>query len=194
MIAAAALLCLAGGAYAHANVDQALAVAVDGPGQVNGTGIACRDGSGDCVELYADGTSVTLTAVSDAGATFTGWGGDCTASETNTTCTVTMSSARAVTATFTAGGGGGNPTLDRQPDRQRQGDRQWDQLRRRQHRLLRVVQPGHRDHAHRDSQHGRDVLRLGRRVQRHPDHLHCDDEQLADRHGLVHRRQPGTRR
>jgi hypothetical protein len=111
VIAAAALLCIAGGAYAHANGDQALAVAVDGPGQVNGTGIACRDGSGDCVELYADGTSVTLTAVSDAGATFAGWGGDCTASETNATCTVTMSSARAVTATFTAGGGAGNPTL-----------------------------------------------------------------------------------
>jgi hypothetical protein len=109
-IAAAALLCLAGGAYAHANVDQALAVAVDGPGQVNGTGIACRDGSGDCVELYGDG-SVTLTAVPDSGATFSGWGGDCTASETNTTCTVTMSSARAVTATFTAGGGGANPIL-----------------------------------------------------------------------------------
>jgi Divergent InlB B-repeat domain len=110
-IAAAALLSLAGGAYAHANVDQALAVAVDGPGQVNGTGIACRDGSGDCVELYADGTSVTLTAVSDAGAVFTGWGGDCTASGTNATCTLTMSSAKAVTATFTAGGGGVNPIL-----------------------------------------------------------------------------------
>ncbi len=71
VIAAAALLCLAGGAYARTNADQALAIAVDGPGQVNGTGIACRDGSGDCVELYADGTPVTLTAVSDAGATFT---------------------------------------------------------------------------------------------------------------------------
>ena len=56
-----------------------LAIAVDGPGQVSGNGIACRDGSGDCVELYADGTSVTLTAVPDSGASFTGWGGDCTA-------------------------------------------------------------------------------------------------------------------
>ena len=114
-IAAAALLCLAGGAYARANADQALAIAVDGPGQVDGNGIACRDGSGDCVELYADGTSVTLTAVPDSGATFTGWGGDCTAAGTNTTCAVTMSSARAVTATFTSGGGGGNPTLTVSP-------------------------------------------------------------------------------
>ena len=116
MIGAAALLCLAGGAYARANADEALAIAVDGPGQVNGNGIACRDGSGDCVELYADGTSVTLTAIPDSGATFTGWGGDCTAAGTNAACTVTMGSARAVTATFTSGGGGGGkPTLTVSP-------------------------------------------------------------------------------
>ena len=116
LVTAAALLCLAGGAYARGNADQVLAVAVDGPGQVGGNGIACRDGSGDCVELYADGTSVTLTAVPDAGASFTGWGGDCAAAGTNTTCTMTMSSARAVTATFTPGGGGGaNPTLTVRP-------------------------------------------------------------------------------
>ena len=119
MIAAAALLCLAGGAYARANADQALAVAVDGPGQVNGNGIACRDGSGDCVELYADGTSVTLTAVPDSGATFTGWGSDCTGAGTNAACTMTMGSARAVTATFISGGGGGGggekPTLTVSP-------------------------------------------------------------------------------
>ena len=185
VIAAAALLCLAGGAYARANADQALAIAVDGPGQVNGNGIACRDGSGDCVELYADGTSVTLTAVPDSGATFTGWGGDCTAAGTNAACTMTMGSARAVTATFTLRRRRRRRRReadpDGQPGRQRQGDRQRDQLRRRQHRLLRVVQPRHRGHAHRDAQHGRDVLRLGRRVQRHLDHLHRDDERVAER-------------
>jgi hypothetical protein len=85
-------------------------VAVDGPGTVTGTGIACRDGAGDCVELYAEGTQVTLTASSDSGAAFTGWGGDCSAA-TGTTCTLTMSSAKAVTATFTSSGEGGNPTL-----------------------------------------------------------------------------------
>ena len=110
MVAGAALLSPAGGAYAHGAADQALAVAVDGPGTVTGTGIACRDGAGDCVELYAEGTQVTLTASSDSGAAFTGWGGDCSAA-TGTTCTLTMSSAKAVTATFTSSGEGGNPTL-----------------------------------------------------------------------------------
>jgi hypothetical protein len=111
LAAAAALLCLAGGAFARGTADQALAIAVDGPGTVTGTGISCRDGIGDCVELYADGTSLTLTAASDPGAVFAGWGGDCSAA-TGSTCTLTMSSAAAVTASFTSGGGGGdNPTL-----------------------------------------------------------------------------------
>ena len=109
-VAAAALLCLAGGAYARGAADQALAVAVDGPGTITDDGISCRDGTGDCVELYADGTSVTLTASPDAGATFAGWGGDCSGA-TGTTCTLTMNSAKAVTATFTADPGSGNPTL-----------------------------------------------------------------------------------
>jgi hypothetical protein len=106
-VAAAALLCFAGGAFAHSTADQALAVSVDGPGTIAGTGISCRDGTGDCVELYPDGTSVTLTATPDSGATFTGWGGDCAAA-TGNTCTLTMSSAKAVTATFTSSSG---PTL-----------------------------------------------------------------------------------
>src|SRR5205085_10774670 len=106
LAAAAALLCLAGGAFARGTADQALAIAVDGPGTVTGTGISCRDGIGDCVELYADGTSVTLTAASDPAAAFAGWGGDCSAA-TGNTCMLTMSSAAAVTASFTSGGGGG---------------------------------------------------------------------------------------
>jgi hypothetical protein len=105
---AAALLCLAGGAYARGTVDQALAVAVDGPGTVSATGISCRDESGDCVELFADGIPVTLTATADSGAAFDGWGGDCSAA-TSETCTITMSSAKAVTATFTPST---NPTLN----------------------------------------------------------------------------------
>jgi hypothetical protein len=104
------MLSLAGGANARDAADQALAVAVDGPGTITGTGIDCRDGTGDCVELYAGGTQVTLTESPDSGATFTGWGGDCSAA-TGTTCTLTVSSAKAVTATFTSGGGGGSPTL-----------------------------------------------------------------------------------
>jgi hypothetical protein len=40
-VAAAALLCFAGGAYARSTADQALAVSVDGPGTITGNGIAC---------------------------------------------------------------------------------------------------------------------------------------------------------
>lgn len=52
----------------------------------------------NCSYSYAPSTLVTLTAVSDVGATFTGWSGACTGSAL--TCTVTMSQARTVTATF----------------------------------------------------------------------------------------------
>jgi Divergent InlB B-repeat domain len=100
----AALLCLTGAAHARGTGDQALAVSVDGPGTIAATGIACRDEGGDCVELYADGATVTLTASADSGTTPAGWGGDCSAA-TDTTCTLTMSSAKAVTATFTPEGG-----------------------------------------------------------------------------------------
>ncbi|KJU84880.1 protein containing DUF1566 [Candidatus Magnetobacterium bavaricum] len=50
------------------------------------------------VATYADGTVETLTAVTSAGSTFIGWGGDC--SGTTPTCTLTMSAAKNVTATF----------------------------------------------------------------------------------------------
>lgn len=98
------LLCLtgAGAADAQRMADEGLAVSVDGPGTISYAGIACRDDGGDCVELYADGATVILTAWPDPGATFTGWGGDCSAA-TETTCTLTMSSAKAVTATFAPG-------------------------------------------------------------------------------------------
>jgi hypothetical protein len=106
--AAVALLCLAGGAYARAQTDYALAVTVDGPGTVTGTGINCRDNNGgDCVEIFQSGQQVTLTATPDSGASFSGWYGAC--SGTGTTCTLTMDTNKAVGATFAAGSG--NPTL-----------------------------------------------------------------------------------
>jgi len=57
-------------------------------------GISCP---GTCASGFASGTDVTLTATPGAGATFTGWSGDCTGAGT---CDVTMDQARGVTATF----------------------------------------------------------------------------------------------
>jgi Divergent InlB B-repeat domain len=59
-------------------------------------GINCGN---DCTESYASGTGVTLTAAPAQGASFAGWSGACTGS--NTTCTLTINGARSVTATFT---------------------------------------------------------------------------------------------
>ncbi|MCB9653651.1 MAG: hypothetical protein H6729_05925 [Deltaproteobacteria bacterium] len=74
--------------------------------QGNGSGSVASSPSGiscgsDCTEIYAAGTSVTLTAQAASGSTFSGWsGGGCSGS--NATCTITMSQARSVGATFSA--------------------------------------------------------------------------------------------
>jgi subtilisin family serine protease len=60
------------------------------------SGILC---GGDCNEIYADGTSVTLTATPSSGSTFTGWSGACSGTGV---CTVAMTEAKAVTAQFQA--------------------------------------------------------------------------------------------
>jgi hypothetical protein len=101
LLAALALVSFTGVADAQRTADQALGVSVDGPGTIAAEGISCRDQDGDCVEVYADGTQLTLTATADSGATFAGWGGDCSAAA-GTSCTLTMTSAKSVTATFTA--------------------------------------------------------------------------------------------
>jgi hypothetical protein len=73
-------------------------LAGDGSGTVSSLGINCSQGAGaDCFETYPEGLSITLTALADAGSTFTGWGGACSGSET---CEVTVSETTAVTATF----------------------------------------------------------------------------------------------
>ncbi len=52
-------------------------------------GINCGN---DCTESYASGTGVTLTAAPAQGASFAGWSGACTGS--NTTCTLTINGAK----------------------------------------------------------------------------------------------------
>lgn len=59
--------------------------------------VNCGNTSGGCVEAYAPGTVVTLTATPGTGSTFVGWSGACTGTGT---CTVTMDANKSVTATF----------------------------------------------------------------------------------------------
>ncbi len=75
-----------------------------------GTGTVTSDPPGidcgaDCVEVYADGTAVTLTAAPAPGSTFAGWSGDCAGP--GNPCLITMLTNRATTATFNAPGPNG---------------------------------------------------------------------------------------
>ena len=56
--------------------------------------------TGHCSETYDAGSTVQLTAVTDEGSTFAGWGGACANYSTNPTCTVTLNSDSNVIATF----------------------------------------------------------------------------------------------
>jgi hypothetical protein len=60
----------------------------------NPAGIDCGS---TCSYAFDDKSSVTLSATASAGASFTGWSGDCSGTGT---CTVTMTPSRSVTATF----------------------------------------------------------------------------------------------
>ena len=74
-----------------------LSVSTVGPGSVssNPAGIGC---GATCAAAFVPGTTVTLTALTAAGATFSGWSGACAG--TTALCTVPMTAARSVTATF----------------------------------------------------------------------------------------------
>ncbi|EGV32502.1 hypothetical protein ThidrDRAFT_1352 [Thiorhodococcus drewsii AZ1] len=78
---------------------QSLSVSVSGPGSVSSApaGILCGV---DCQEDFPAGTQVTLTALPNLGASFSGWSGAC--SVTNASCIVPMDQARNVLAQFTA--------------------------------------------------------------------------------------------
>ncbi|MDO9407029.1 carboxypeptidase regulatory-like domain-containing protein, partial [Patulibacter sp.] len=82
-----------------------LGVTVTGPGSVTGGGIACP---GTCSTQAPAGNSVTLTPVTPAGSTFTGWTGACAAAGVGP-CTVKLDADRTAGATFATVGGGGVP-------------------------------------------------------------------------------------
>ncbi len=78
-----------------------LGVAGPGSGTVQSAGMGISCGTATCENQVAAGSSVTLTAVPDAGSEFDSWTGACSA-ETSPTCTVSMTEARTVTALFRA--------------------------------------------------------------------------------------------
>jgi len=72
-----------------------LSVNVTGIGTVTGTGINCEP---DCSEIFAQDSSLTLTATPNVGSEFGGWSGeDCSGSGK---CNLTMTVSKKVTATF----------------------------------------------------------------------------------------------
>ncbi len=76
-----------------------LTVVVQGKGRVTSApaGIDCD--STTCSANFADGTSITLTAVAPSGGSFSGWGGGCTGPAG---CALTLSQDQTVYATFSA--------------------------------------------------------------------------------------------
>jgi uncharacterized repeat protein (TIGR02543 family) len=89
--------------------DFPLGVSVTGTGTVTGGGINCGSGETTCTVNQTSGTTITLTATPDSGATFNSWGGAC--SGTTPTCSVTMNAAKSVTASFTTSNTGGSISL-----------------------------------------------------------------------------------
>lgn len=77
-----------------------LTLVVKGKGTVAATGGACASsgGSRTCKQTYDADTSVDLTAAPAPGATFLGWSGACTG--TDTSCTVSLGTAATVEAHF----------------------------------------------------------------------------------------------
>lgn len=85
----------------------ALTVTSGANGRVTSSPSGINCGS-DCSEEFAQGTSVSLTAVPDSGFVLQSWGGACSG---NGSCIVTMNSAQNVTATFAQSGGSGSLSI-----------------------------------------------------------------------------------
>jgi hypothetical protein len=81
-------------------VKRTLSLHVAGAGTVSAPGGACASVGPPktCTQTYADGASLTLTAVPANGHKFIKWSGVCSGS--STTCAVTMNAPKSVTATF----------------------------------------------------------------------------------------------
>jgi len=77
------------------------------PTPTNGTvtsspaGINCGSGGSACSASFTSGSTVTLTATSDAGYTFAGWGGDCSSCGTMPICSINMNANKTCSANFT---------------------------------------------------------------------------------------------
>jgi Divergent InlB B-repeat domain len=89
-----------------------LTITVNGKGTVSAPAGKCI-GIGTtktCIQKYAKGRTVALTASAAAGNAFAGWGNACVAAGKKLNCTLTLATAKSVTASFVprpAGGGGG---------------------------------------------------------------------------------------
>jgi uncharacterized repeat protein (TIGR02543 family) len=93
-----ASLLLGASLLASANAHAAkLSVSKTGSGTITSAPAGINCGT-TCSASYANGTSVTLTAMPATGYSFAGWSGACRG--TGTTCTVSMTRSRRVSATF----------------------------------------------------------------------------------------------
>jgi hypothetical protein len=90
-------------------VTHSLSITANGLGGVSTdpAGITCRGGV--CSSKFDQGTTVTVTAHPDMGASFSGWSGAC--SGVSTSCNVTMGADMQATATFTTADGVGTHSI-----------------------------------------------------------------------------------
>ena len=98
------VLTLSSSASVSANfstVSRSLSVSLtgDGKGSVTSSpaGLTCSEGT--CDALFPEGTTVTLTPITQSGSVFQGWNGVCSGTSS---CTMTLSSSQVAGATFTS--------------------------------------------------------------------------------------------
>jgi hypothetical protein len=77
-----------------------IAFAGTGSGTVTSSGWSCTSSGGACVNTFAAGTVLTLTATPTAPSTSASWGGTCPTPTTSEICTFTVEENTTVTASF----------------------------------------------------------------------------------------------